>query len=89
MYVVCTQAVFVCSEVGVSPDGMAADGIDQHPVHTCSEVDGSWALTHVTEGSSLTALNKGRNPSMCVFVKLFQIMPPNIRVPDLEEAHQV
>ncbi|XP_053346383.1 gasdermin-E [Clarias gariepinus] len=45
-------------EVGVSPDGMAADGIDQHPVHTCSEVDGSWALTHVTEGSSLTALNK-------------------------------
>lgn len=59
-YEICTQTVFVCSEVGVSPDGIEADdSITQQFIHNWTELDGLWAPTQISEGSSLSALNNG------------------------------
>ncbi|XP_053540276.1 gasdermin-E isoform X1 [Ictalurus punctatus] len=45
-------------EVGVSPDGIEADdSITQKFIHNWTELDGLWAQTQISEGSSLSALN--------------------------------
>lgn len=54
------RLVFVFLEIGVSPDATEADdSLIQQFIYSESEVDGLWTQTQVTEGSSLSALNKG------------------------------
>lgn len=59
MYIDC---VCVCSEVGVNPDGLQAD--TRHLIDNETEMDSLWPPRAITEGSSLSALNKG----ICVYM---------------------
>lgn len=63
---ICTQTVFVCSEVGVSHDGIEEDdSYVQQFTDNEVEVDSLWAQTRITEGCPLSALNKGIQVHVC------------------------
>ncbi|MCJ8749784.1 hypothetical protein PDJAM_G00180290 [Pangasius djambal] len=63
-------------EVGVSPDGIEADdSITLDSIHTETEVDGLWTLTQITEGSSLSVLNKELASVKATLCKLACLSP--------------
>ncbi|MCI4395575.1 hypothetical protein PGIGA_G00182240 [Pangasianodon gigas] len=63
-------------EVGVSPDGIEADdSITLDSIHNETEVDGLWTLTQITEGLSLSVLNKELASVKAALCKLACLSP--------------